>query len=117
LRQEAFQYALEIKILGYQLLALLDEALRRIIMVNEDQFMWFNQDTGEVVYDELTVLFFILQIARPNVKVNVYNEIQKLKLIKLSDHQGNVVLWLTSMEHKLVILNTESLVLTTRIST
>ena len=89
------------KILGHQLLALLDETSRRIIMVNEDQFMWFNEDTGEVVYDGLTVLFFILQIARPNVKVNVYNEIQKLKLIKLSDYQGNVVLWLTSMEHKL----------------
>ena len=88
------------KILGHQLLALLDEASRRIIMVNEDQFVWFNEDTGEVVYDGLTVLFFILQIARPNVKVNVYNKIQKLNLIKLSDHQGNVILWLISMEHK-----------------
>jgi len=47
------------------------------------------------------MLFYILRITRPNVKVNVYNEVQKLKCIKLLDHQCNVVLWLTSMEHKI----------------
>ena len=65
----------------HQALALFDPRLRRMIMVNKDELTWFNDKSCEEVYGGLTILYFTLQMIWPNIKISIYNEIEKLKQI------------------------------------
>ena len=88
------------KILASIAIALLSDPAQQLLKVHEDDYEWTNDDTGEVVCDGITTIFFILQNLRPSVKIDILNELKRLQSISLAKHNNNVVTWLSALEQK-----------------
>jgi hypothetical protein len=86
--------------LAYQLLQMVDTNSKDQIINNRDQFTWTDPDSGETVKDGMTVLFLMLQYLRPNIRINIFNELKAIKDLHPKDFGYNVSDWLSSMESK-----------------
>ena len=73
---------------------------QQLLRMHEEQYEWANDDTGKVICDGITTVFFILQNLRPSVKIDTLNELQRLQNITLTKHDNNVVTWLSALEQK-----------------
>jgi len=69
-----------------------------ILKVHEKEFEWFNEETGKTMVDGLTIAQIIFAKARPNVKVNVFAQLDRMKKIAPSDFNYDMVRWLAEME-------------------
>ena len=76
----------------------LTPAARMAIKTGEEWYEWYNDDTGETAQDGLTVITLILQKMRPDVRINVFNELARIKTIALAQHSNSIVEWTTAME-------------------
>lgn len=88
------------KILASVAIALLSDNAQQLLRVHEGQYEWANDDTGEVICDGITTVYFILQNLRPSVKIDTLNELQRLQNITLAKHNNNIVTWLSALEQK-----------------
>ena len=70
--------------------------------IYQSQYEWLHDGSGETIQDGLTLATIILQKMRPNVRINVFNEILKIKQLKLDQYGNNVTTWLTKMEEKYI---------------
>ena len=83
----------------HALKSLTPEAVKSL-QTNQGVYEWYHPISGETAEDGLTVMAIILQKMRPNVKINVFNEISKIKRLDLSAHGGNITAWSSAMEAK-----------------
>jgi len=87
--------------LGHHCLTLLTIEVRAMIMVRKQMmYTWYDPESGETIKDGLIILFLILQKIRPNVRINVFNEISKLKELKPKQFNFNIVQWLSELKAK-----------------
>ena len=84
--------------LGHQCLQMIGEDGRKMLKVMKHKYEWFNDETGEICYDGLMILFLILQRMRPSVIVSAFNEIKKMKTIVPGQFGHNISKWDTAME-------------------
>ena len=62
-----------------------------------DQYIWINPILGETIKDRFAVLFLALQFIRLNTRINVFNELKKIKEIHPSNFGFDVGKWLFEM--------------------
>ena len=86
--------------MAHHCIQLLTPEAQGLMKIYQSQFEWFHDGSGETIQDGLTLATLILQKMRPNVKINVFNEIMKIKQLKLDQFGNNVTTWLTKMEEK-----------------
>ena len=91
--------------LAHHCFALLDAIGNKMIKVHREEYTWYNSKTGDTIHDGLTVLYFCLQPFRPNVRINVFNEIKKIKDLKPQDFNHDVTKWLTAVESTRIEIN------------
>ena len=85
--------------LGHQyLLQMIGEEGHKILKVTKHKYEWSNDETGEICYNGLMILFLILQYVRPSVIVRAFNEIKKMKLIVPGQFGHDISKWDTAME-------------------
>ena len=70
---------------------------REQIKFDRDQYTWVDPDSGETVKDGMTVLYQILQHLRPNIRINVFNELKKIREIHPQTFGYDVGKWLSAM--------------------
>ena len=63
------------KITAVQCIGMLSDEGQQTIKLNKDLYTWRNEVTGEVVEDGLSVLYYIQQVIRPNVNIDIYKEL------------------------------------------
>jgi len=85
-------------ILAHQLLESLTPKARLAIEVHKNQFEWYDELSGETNYDGLTIAHLILEKLRSNAKINIFNELAKVKKIKPADYQFDITEWESNME-------------------
>ena len=83
--------------LAHQSLQMLIPSAREQIEVDRDQYTWVDPDSGETVKDGMTVLYLILQHLRPNIRINVFNELKKIREIRPQTFGYDVGKWLSAM--------------------
>ena len=80
-------------------------AFGSMIKVHRDEYTWYDSETGDTIHDGLTVLYFCLQHLRPHVRINVFNEIKKIKDLKPKNFNNDVSKWLTAMDATHIAIN------------
>ena len=73
---------------------------RVIITVNKRLDTWYDPDSVETFKDSLIVLLLILKKVHPNVRINIFNDISKLKELKPKKSSYNIVQWLLELQTK-----------------
>ena len=68
---------------------MLTNVAHRTMKLHKSAFTWSNPDSGEVVEDGLTILYFIQQVLRPNININLYKELTLVKALKLGNLGNN----------------------------
>ena len=81
-------------------IALLMDKARVIITVNKRLDTWYDPDSVETFKDSLIVLLLILKKVHPNVRINIFNDIPKLKELKPEKSSYNIVQWLLELQAK-----------------
>ena len=99
--KKAFQKRQRSRYLAHHALGLLSDNGRAAIMVHESMFEWFDDFTGESVYDGLTVLFLILlRLRHDATMVNIFKELEAIQKLHIKDFGNNLTNYLTAMEAK-----------------
>ena len=70
--------------ISHHALLFLTDAAKRAIKTHITTYEHYYPDTGETYYDGPTILSIIFQTMRPNVRVNVFNDIGSMKDITLA---------------------------------
>ena len=84
--------------LAHQIFASIDKDSQDAIRVDKAKYEWYDDVSGECIYNGMMVLHLALQCVRPSVRLNVFNEIQRIKKILPKDHGYDIAKWCISME-------------------
>jgi hypothetical protein len=87
-------------ILATQVMALLTPEAQNSIKIHKKAFQWIDPNSDEIVTDGCSLLNEVLKLMRPDVQMNVYAELAKIKTIKPADYGFNIVKWHLAMETK-----------------
>ena len=88
--------------MDHHALLLLTDTAKLSIKNHVTTYEHCNPDTGETAYDGPKILSIIFQKMRPNVRVNVFNEIGTMKDVTLESCDNNVFECIYNMEMKLI---------------
>ena len=80
---------------------LLDEG-QQTIKLNEDKYTWRDEVTGEIVKDGLSVLYFIQQVICPNVNIDIYKELSRVKALVPSQFGHDIPQFISKLEQRRV---------------
>jgi hypothetical protein len=94
--------------LAYQILAMLTDDAREQIEVDRDQYIWIDPISGETIKDGFAVLHPVLQHLCPNVRLNVFNELKKIKAIITKDYGYDMAKWLSAMSAARISITSKS---------
>ena len=86
-------------ILASQVMKMIGPDGRKALKVHRHDYEWVNPDTGELIHDGLTILHLVLKKLRPNVKISVFKEIEKMTKIHPGDFKFDITQWDVAMEH------------------
>jgi hypothetical protein len=91
-------------LLAYHIMALLTPDGQASIKIKENAYQWIDPLSDEIVVDGRSLLNEALKLMRPDIQMNVYAELAKIKAIKPVDHGYNVVKWHSVMESKRIAI-------------
>ena len=83
--------------LAHQSLSMLIRTAREQIEVDRDQYTWVDPDSGETIKDGMTVLWLILQHLRPNIRINIFNELKRIREIDPQAYGYDIAKWISAM--------------------
>jgi hypothetical protein len=95
------------KIMAEQLIGMLSDEGQRTIKLNEDKYTWRDDVSGEVIEDGLSVLYFIQQVIRPNVNIDIYKELSRAKALVPSQFGHDIPQFISKLEQKRVYINSK----------
>ena len=70
--------------MAHHYMELLTPKAQGLMKIYQSQYEWFHDKSSKTTQDGLTLTTIILQKMRPNVRINVFNEILKIKQLKLN---------------------------------
>jgi hypothetical protein len=73
-------------ILSHQVMALLTPEAQASIKIHKKTYQWTDPISDEVIMDGCSLLNIVLKLMRPNVQINVYTKLAKIKSIKPVDY-------------------------------
>jgi hypothetical protein len=85
-------------IFAHHVMALLILDAHATIKIQENLFQWIDPLSDKIVVGGRSLLNEALKLMRPDVQMNVYAELAKIKAIKPVDHAYNIVKWHSAME-------------------
>ena len=85
-------------------MALLTPNGQASIKIQENAYQWIDPLSNEIVVDGHSLLNKALKLMHPDVQMNVYAELAKIKAIKPVDNGYNVVKWHSAMESKQIAI-------------
>jgi hypothetical protein len=91
-------------ILASQVMALLTNKAQATIKVLENSYQWINPISDKIVIDSHLILNKTLKLMHPDIQMNVYAKLAKIKVIKPVDHGYNMVKWHSVMESKRIAI-------------
>jgi hypothetical protein len=91
-------------ILASQVMALLMPESQASIKIHKNAYLWTDPQTDELAKDGCLLLNEALKLMRPDVQVNVYMELVKIKSIKPVDYAFNMVKWHSAIESKCILI-------------
>jgi hypothetical protein len=87
-------------ILATQVMALLTPEAQNSIKIHKKAFQWIDPITDEIITDGHSLISEVLRLMHPDVQMNVYAELAKIKAIKPADYGFDVLKWHLAMETK-----------------
>jgi hypothetical protein len=91
-------------ILASQVMALLTNKAQATIKVLENLYQWIDPISDEIGINGCSIHNETLKLMRPDVQMNVYAKLAKIKAIKPVDHGYNMVEWHLAMESKCIAI-------------
>jgi hypothetical protein len=91
-------------ILAHHVKALLTPDAQATIKIQENLFQWIDPLSNKIVADDRSILNEALKLMRPDVQMNVYAELAKIKAIKPVNHAYNIVKWHSAMESNCIAI-------------
>ena len=80
---------------------------RCTINLHKDAYTWRDMASKEVVEDGLTVLYYVLQVLRPNVNIDMFKVLTKTKQIKPANFAYDMPQFTSKLKLKQVDINTK----------
>jgi hypothetical protein len=84
--------------LATQVIALLTPEAQNLININKKAFQWIDPISDEIITDGCSLLSEVHKLMRPDVQMNIYAELAKIKTIKPANYGFNIVKWHSAME-------------------
>jgi hypothetical protein len=91
-------------ILASQVMALLTNETQATIKVLENLYQWIDPISDKIVTGGHSILNETLKLMHPDIQMNVYAKLAKIKAIKPVDHGYNMVKWHSAMESKCIAI-------------
>ena len=91
--------------MAHHALLFLTNSAKLAIDTHVTTYEHYNPDTGKTDYDGPKILSIIFQTMRPNVQVNVFNEIGSMKDVTLEICDDNIVEWISKVEMKSISID------------
>ena len=85
------------KFMVHKAFALLHPDAVRTIKLLQSQILWKSSDGRDEEFDGLTVVVLIISQLKPHYKVDMFNEISKVKKITMRQHSYDVQAFLTRL--------------------
>ncbi len=91
-------------ILSHQIMEMLTPEAQIAINIHMSKYQWTDPLPNETIDDGCSLLNEVLKLIRPDVQMNVYGELAKIKIIKPVDHAFNIIKWHSAMESKCILI-------------
>jgi hypothetical protein len=80
-------------ILSHQIMAMLTPEAQIAIKIHKSKYQWTDPLPNKTINDGCSLLNEVLKLICPDVQMNVYAELAKIKTIKPVDFAFNIIKW------------------------
>ena len=105
LGKEKMRDRMHSKMMAHQLLECLTPQARISIELQKSIYTWTSPDGRDEEMDGLTILAIIMSRVKPHFKVDMFNELKRVKEITLKQHKNNLVSFFDEVSTKKVLID------------
>jgi hypothetical protein len=90
----------KLTIISHQIMQMLTLEAQIAIKIHKNRYQWTDPLPNKTIDDGCSLLNEVFKLMRPDVQMNVYTELAKIKSIKPVDYAFNIIKWHSAMESK-----------------